>query len=603
MSESKKPAIRVSAALIAFIVLFISVYMVWGCSSDWGKVNMQRQLFTYSTADGEYTGSVILMSPKTASSANKTPAVLILGGASSYSYALKAYGIELARRGYTVMLADMPGQGQSSFVGEAGGYGNYKATAGQPGGGEDVTGFTTAASRLLASMDFVDTDRMVIAGFSAGQSWGVQTAVNFVPGLFKTVGTLSGYTTANRDAVLAAGMNFFGVYANAAAVDPGYETVTNGVAGVGNVEEGTADYIYVNGAAVQHQMQPTTPSLILGTCKVLEALYPTDTTVDPDSNIFFTAEIFSGVAIIALFVLIACFLKALLSMKFFASLRREEPKAYPGLCEGSKGKAIAFLSARVLLTIVLYELLGARFQIIPLFAGVSWAGLWINIWVPFLVANMIVNAVIFVVWHRKIGAPNGGNAYNYGLSWGKDTAKNILKTMLLGLATVFVVISFLTYLDQLLTINLKVMIFGLISFNAEHMLQMPAYIILYFALLLTASFTQYITNPVNDDGTSRGQIVATVRTTLIAILPYLVLVVWNTFKGIGSITMAQTYPIDQFAPLDNMYGYPIMMSLVTPIMDMLRRKTKSVWPGIIVCAMLLGVLIACNYSLNASVFH
>ena len=116
------------------------------------------------------------------------------------------------------------------------------------------------------------------------------------------------------------------------------------------------------------------------------------------------------------------------------------------------------------------------------------------------------------------------------------------------------------------------------------------------------SLTQYITNPSYEDGTKKGEVIATIRTTFIAILPYLVMVIWNTFKGMNMIKMSAQYPIDQFAPLDNMYGYPIMMSLVTPIMDMLRRKTKSVWPGIIVCAMLLGVLIACNYSLNENWF-
>lgn len=68
------------------------------------------------------------------------------------------------------------------------------------------------------------------------------------------------------------------------------------------------------------------------------------------------------------------------------------------------------------------------------------------------------------------------------------------------------------------------------------------------------------------------------------------------------IKMAGEYSVDTFAPLDNMYGYPIMMALITPIMDILYRKTRAVWPGIIVCAMLLGVLICCNYSLNETWF-
>lgn len=37
-------------------------------------------------------------------------------------------------------------------------------------------------------------------------------------------------------------------------------------------------------------------------------------------------------------------------------------------------------------------------------------------------------------------------------------------------------------------------------------------------------------------------------------------------------------------------------------MDIMKRKTKSIWPGVIVCAMLLGVLVTCNYSLNDTWF-
>lgn len=206
------------------------------------------------------------------------------------------------------------------------------------------------------------------------------------------------------------------------------------------------------------------------------------------------------------------------------------------------------------------------------------------------------------MWHKVCGKPDGGSAYEYGITWKRGNWGNIGKCLVLGLAMVFAVTSLFNYLDILLTVNFKVMIFGMISFNMEHMLQMPFYIILYFFILFAASLTQYITSPSYSDGTTKGNTLATVRNTIICIMPYLIMVIWNTLKGMNIVKMAEQHPIDQFAPLDNMYGYPIMMILVTPIMDMLYRKTKSIWPGIIVCAMLLGVLIACNYSLNETWF-
>lgn len=609
MNNSIKRKFRLPIVLIAIVVMLFSLIMVWSNSSDWGSVKMQRINFVYSMDGEEYTGSALVFSPKSATSDNKAPGITILGGASSYSYALKSFGIELSRRGYVAVLCDMPGQGQSSFVGHARGYGNYKEDAGTGTSGEDASGYIIAVTKELQNMDFVDQDKLTIAGFSAGQSWSAQCVGNFYQGVYKNCGTLSGYNTAYRDLALNAGVNFFGINGNANAVEgAAYEMIPGEICGVGSWEDGTADYCWRGESAVQHQMQPTTSTIVLATCKMMEMIYPTGTDIPENQSIFLTADIFSGVAIACMFILLGYLIRALIGMKFFESLKRETPKTFPQLFDDSKSrtsrmiKSTLFLAFRIFATIALYEIFGARWQIIPLFAGTAWAGLWFNIWVPFLICNAIVNIVIYLVWHFTCGKPNGGNPYEYGMTWNSKGLLNIGKCLVLGLAMVFVVTSLLNYLDILLTVNFKIMIFGMISFNMEHMLQMPFYIILYFFILFAASLTQYISHPSYSDGTAKGNVIATVRNTIICILPYLIMVIWNTLKGMNIIQMAEKHPVDQFAPLDNMYGYPIMMILVTPIMDMLYRKTKSIWPGVIVCAMLLGVLIACNYSLNETWF-
>ncbi|MBQ9031173.1 MAG: hypothetical protein IJ106_06945 [Parasporobacterium sp.] len=372
---------RFPVVLIAVAVLLFSIIMVWGNSSDWGKVKTQRINFVYSMDGKEYTGSALVFSPKTATSENKAPGITVLGGASSYSYALKAYGIELARRGYVTVLCDMPGQGQSSFVGHARGYGNYKPDAGTGTSGEDASGYIIAVTKELQNMDFVDQDKLTITGFSAGQSWGAQCVSNFYPGVYKTMGTLSGYTIQNRDLVLGAGVNFFGINGNANEVpDAAYEMVPGEICGVGSWEDGTADYCYRAPSAVQHQMQPTTPHLILAACEMMELVYPTDTSVDPNSSIFMGAEIFSGIAIVCLFILLGYLIRALIGMKFFQSLEREQPRSFPAFFETTKSvskrriKGIAFLAFRIFATIALYEILapdGRSFRCSPALHGLD----------------------------------------------------------------------------------------------------------------------------------------------------------------------------------------------------------------------------------------
>lgn len=85
-----KKGFRVSAALMSIVLLLVSIVMVWGNSSDWGKVKMQRLNFTYASNSNEYVGSAILFTPKSATTENPAPGIVVLGGASSYSYALKA---------------------------------------------------------------------------------------------------------------------------------------------------------------------------------------------------------------------------------------------------------------------------------------------------------------------------------------------------------------------------------------------------------------------------------------------------------------------------------------------------------------------------------
>lgn len=486
--QKKEGRLRVSIIAIAIILLLFSVVMVWGTSSSWGKVKMQRINFTYATEDSGYTGSAIIMTPKTADKEHKVPGVIIYGGISSYSYSLKSYGIELSRRGYCVILCDMPGQGFSNAIGHNGGYQSYA-----PGVGADVTSYTETVVGYLQNLNYVDQDNLTVAGFSAGQGWAANTAA-WNPRVFKTTMTLSGYQQKNQKIAQEAGVNYVGIKGDgltSPASCPDYETIPGQFTGSGSFEDRTAIYCYLDEKVVQHQMQPINGGLIKGIIEVFQLSSPTDTTLPSSNLVFMGAEIWSAVAIISLFVLLTGFLQALLTMDYFKSIFHPAIPQYTVMCGGDqdpkkrKIKSIAFLSFRILLVIVLYEIFAARTQLIPLFTGIRPAGLWINVWVPFFIANMVVNVLIFAVWHRKYGKPEGGTAYHYGLVWeNRDkNIKNIGKCLLLGAILVFFTLSFLSFLDTLLAINLKVMIFGMITFNLEHMLQMPAYILLYFALL------------------------------------------------------------------------------------------------------------------------
>jgi len=77
MNANTKKRFRLPVIFITIIVMLFSIVMVWGNSSDWGKIKTQRINFVYSMDGTEYTGSALLFSPKTATSENKAPGITI----------------------------------------------------------------------------------------------------------------------------------------------------------------------------------------------------------------------------------------------------------------------------------------------------------------------------------------------------------------------------------------------------------------------------------------------------------------------------------------------------------------------------------------------
>lgn len=112
---------------------------------------------TTTTASGN-TVSLRVYRPKGATSTDKAPAVVIAHGLSTTKECYTQYAIELSRRGYVVVTPDMLNHGASDISSfetfftdpKADGYGVY------------------AAVKYMAGLDYVDTDRIGIAGHSMG---------------------------------------------------------------------------------------------------------------------------------------------------------------------------------------------------------------------------------------------------------------------------------------------------------------------------------------------------------------------------------------------------------------------------------------------------
>ena len=86
-------------AVVTVILFALSMLLIIGTDSDWGKVELTRM--TLTSADGDEI-SAMLYKPKTATPDNPAPAVLYAHGGSDMLEQGGTYALELARRGYVV---------------------------------------------------------------------------------------------------------------------------------------------------------------------------------------------------------------------------------------------------------------------------------------------------------------------------------------------------------------------------------------------------------------------------------------------------------------------------------------------------------------------
>ena len=209
--------------IICLLVTFASLFVADMIQKDFGNVEVTVDEFEmeYETPEGDIkTGTITykLYVPKTASSDNKVPALLMLHGYQNDHETDAAYAIELARRGVVVMCIDEFGHGSSSISMVNRGYVNHKVTINYGLDSEEDGTFKQiggqirykvlmnfsnlsffidkyssdddgnkiydssmggiAAYKILSEMDFVDNQDMAISGHSMGTwaSWSVAAA-------------------------------------------------------------------------------------------------------------------------------------------------------------------------------------------------------------------------------------------------------------------------------------------------------------------------------------------------------------------------------------------------------------------------------------------
>ena len=99
-------------ALVTVAILVLSLILIIGTDTSWGKVEVTRMILT--SAEGDQI-SAMLYKPKNASPDNPVPLAMITHGGNDMLEQAGSYAIELSRRGYAVVTWDYTGCHNSIF--------------------------------------------------------------------------------------------------------------------------------------------------------------------------------------------------------------------------------------------------------------------------------------------------------------------------------------------------------------------------------------------------------------------------------------------------------------------------------------------------------
>ncbi len=381
-------------------------------------------------SDDGATLSGLLYVPAGVSAQQPAPAVLAVHGYINSRETQSPYAIELSRRGYLVLAMDQRGHGYSDAPAFAAGFGG------------------PAGLQYLRSLEFVDSDQVVLAGHSMG-GWTVLSAAAQMPDAYRSV-VVSGSSTGTFG-VPAGDANFprnfglvFGQYDEFSGSMWGSPTgvgIVNtdklqtqfGTRQVvvpdrlyGSLANGTARQLYQ--PAQTHPANHISRSGIAAAVDWVQKTSRTPVPIEPRDQIWQWKEFATLVSLCGgiLFLLTAG--KMLLEFPFFAELRGK-PSAAAGIKGPTWWVSVALLLAIPALTYFPFQGYAANIT-----TSAIWAQNLSNGFMLWALGNALISGLLLLLWHYALGGKaGGGNRSAYGItSLGGFSARQIFIAILFG---------------------------------------------------------------------------------------------------------------------------------------------------------------------------
>lgn len=600
MSEKKngKLSNALKAFLISLVLLIGSSALMSYYASDGGYVKIQR--ITQIGDDG-LTYSGLMMVPKNATNANPAPVFIGCHGGSADARAMEVWGLELARRGYVVLLPDAAGGGSSE---------KYSVTA----RGEKYDYIyepVYTMFKYLTSLPIVQADNVHIAGISQGGNPCRSLAEDF-PDQIKSICFINTNQTepdyfcnvlfyqGTKDTVAQSGKE--GIMVDGWLANLWTNFTEFGITSNDQIEVGKLYGDYSKGTArlfgttrMTHAAGTFNHATIAQMCDFIQnSTKKVPHYIDPENSVWDKREAFGALTFALLMVFVCTTANLLLdSVPFFSKIKRDLPKNV-----GLRGIGW-WISAglAVLVPILVYQIP----WITKRDSNAIWPAYHLNKAIKWLAILFVFGVIMFFVFHKTQGKKEGGNLDTYGLTYEGEKKLNLMliwRAFLLSLAVEFVVITFLTVLEDLTGLTPHCWFINFSPITTFRLKYVPAYYIIYLVCFLMSSLSMNVERGLPSSGDERKDTIkAIVVNSLIAAAGFGILLLVQWFFGYNAMTEA-----GQKLALNNLvdhsqFGLSITIGVVAGINTYLYRKTGTIWTG----AFVVAILIAINAVMNNSI--
>jgi len=607
MELTKKRAkiwISVSILLMLVSMIFVSVIQ-----SSGGKVTIKD--LQWETSIGVKLSGLLFV-PAGVSAENKVPAIVTSHGMFNNREMQDANFVELSRRGYVVLAIDMPSHGHSENVPII----------------VDVLNGMYEAVKMLASLNYVDSERIGITGHSLG-GWSCDAAVgadNEAPAQLISAVLFNCADATYKDPETQEYVNIYGsrdVGIVAAQYDEFFmvDTDENGnptsprdyvkygnaqsflhfgkdPAGLDKRTGGTIYHETINGEdairviynpAITHPWSHFSKRSTTATIEFFEEVFGAPSPIAAGSQVWQWKEFFNLLGLIGFAIFVVNFTILMLFTPLFSPLRANEPVMPRAFQTGDKVWFWGGISATALFGAIMF---------LPILSNVNSFTIMKEPWAqssPWGVSCWAAAVGIFAVLcmfavYRFHGKKNGINLTDTGVKIG---LKKLGKTVLLAIIVVSVSYGCVFFADYFFKSDFRIWVLAVKAFNAT---KVYTAVFPYMVLFLIYYVAQSVAaNSFNYNTLGKKQWINTAVVAFFNAIPPLIILIIQYVKFFATGFMAWTDPGSMFI----VWLIPVLVIL--PVTTIMSRKIYRVTGNPYLPGIVNGVivtLISCTNTLT-----